>query len=164
MWDSFRTSKVMWRPNPEMPRGDVTPEGCLRTLMVAQLSEHRPVHSVPLTRPLNPTTAPAAPHVDLKDFPGLPPSSQEGIRGIPGTIDFPLGTTEGFGALKRPDPNTVVPRSATSKTEATSTTTTTESIPSPVVTTAAVTTTTATTTAQALPLSSGNSHWSQRSL
>ena len=27
IWDSFRTSKVMWRPNPEMPCGDVTPIG-----------------------------------------------------------------------------------------------------------------------------------------
>ncbi len=25
-WDSFRNSKVMWRPNPEMPRGDVMPK------------------------------------------------------------------------------------------------------------------------------------------
>ncbi len=54
-----------------MPHGDVTPEGCLWTLTVAQISEHRPVHSVPPTRPLNPTTAPAAPHVDPKEFPGL---------------------------------------------------------------------------------------------
>ncbi len=68
IWDSFRTSKVMWRPNPEMPRGDVTPEGCRRTLTVAQLSEHRPVNSVPPTRLLDPKVKPAAPHVDKTAF------------------------------------------------------------------------------------------------
>ncbi len=35
MWDSFCTSKTMWRPNPDMPRGDATLEGCLRTLTAA---------------------------------------------------------------------------------------------------------------------------------
>ncbi len=87
MWDSFSTSKMMWRPNPEMSRGDVTPNGCLRTLTVEQLNEQRPVHSVLLKRPLNPTTPPAAPHVNPKEFPELP-SSHEGIGGILGTKDF----------------------------------------------------------------------------
>ncbi len=105
IWDSFRTSKTMWRPNPEMPCGDVTPEGCLRTLTVAQLQEHRPVKSVPPTRPLNPTTVPAAPHVDPKEFSGLPSLSHEGIGGIPGTKDSPKGTTKGFQAFKKPDEN-----------------------------------------------------------
>ncbi len=31
MWDSFHTSKTMWRPNPEMRQGDA-PEGCIRRL------------------------------------------------------------------------------------------------------------------------------------
>ncbi len=115
MWDSFRTSKTMWRPNPKMPREDVTPDGCLRTLMAAQLSEQRPVHSVPPTRPLNPTTVSAAPHVDPKELPGLPSLSHEGIGGIPGTKDFPLGTTKGFGPFKKPDASTVVPRPVTGK-------------------------------------------------
>ncbi len=91
MWDSFRNSKVMWRPNPEMPRGDVTPKGCRRTLTVAQLRGHRPVKSVPPSRPLNPTVTPAAPHVDKAAFPALPPSARGGIRGIPGNKNFPMG-------------------------------------------------------------------------
>ncbi len=44
IWDSFRTSTMMWRPNPEMSRGDVTPEGCIWTLTVKQLSDQRSVH------------------------------------------------------------------------------------------------------------------------
>ncbi len=28
IWGSFRTSKTMWNPNTEIPRGDATPEGC----------------------------------------------------------------------------------------------------------------------------------------
>ncbi len=118
IWDFFRTSKTMWRPNPEMPRRDVTPKGCIRTLMVKQLSDQRPVKSVPPTRPLDPKVKPAAPHVDQAAFPALPPSSHEGIGGIPGTKDFPMGTTEGFGAFKRPDGNTVVPRAIPGKTDA----------------------------------------------
>ncbi len=117
MWDSFRTSKTMWRPNPEMPRGDVTPDCCLRALTVAQLNEQRPVKSVPPTRPLDPKVKPAAPHVDEAAFPALPPSSHEGIGGIPGTKDFPLGTTEGFGAFKKPDADTVMPHPITGKTD-----------------------------------------------
>ncbi len=110
MWDSFRQSKVMWRPNPKMPRGDVTPEGCRRTLMAAQLREHQPVKSVPPTQPLHLPVAPAAPHVDKTAFPALPPSSRDGIGGIPGSKDYPQGTTEGFqAAFKKPEPGTVVP-------------------------------------------------------
>ncbi len=82
---SFRKSKLMWRPNPEMPRGDVTPEGCHRTLTVVQPSEHRPVESVPPTQPLHLPVALAAPHVDKTAFPALPSSSRDGIGGIPGS-------------------------------------------------------------------------------
>ncbi len=71
IWDSFRTSKTMWRPNPEMPRRDVTPEGCLQTLTVPQLKEQRPVKSVPPTRPLDPKVPLAAPHVDQGAFPAF---------------------------------------------------------------------------------------------
>ncbi len=149
MWDSFRTSKVMWRPNPEMPRGDVTPEGCRRTLTVAQLWEHRPVDSVPPTRPLHPPVAPAAPHVDKTAFPALPPSSRDGIGGIPGSKDYPQGTTEGFqAAFKKPDADTVVPRAPSGKTSAPPSTKTTVTTSSPAVSQAVVTTTTAATTTQ----------------
>ncbi len=151
IWDSFRTSKVMWRQNPEMPRGDVTPEGCRRTLTAAQLSEHRPVNSVPPTRPLNPTVKPAAPHMDQAAFPALPPSSHEGIGGIPGTREFPQGTTEGFGAFVKPDQNTVVPRAVPSATSVPSTPTTTATVTSPAVTQAVATTATATTPATSAP-------------
>ncbi len=147
IWDSFRTSETMWRPNPEMLRGDMTPEGCLRTLMVAQLKEHRPDKSVSPTRPLDPKVKPAAPHVDQAAFPALPPSSHEAIGGIPGTKDFPLGTTKGFGAFKRPDGNTVMPRAVPGKANASPTTTTTATTTSPAVPMAVVTTTTATTSA-----------------
>ncbi len=113
MWDSFRKSKVMWRPNPEMPRGDVTPEGCHRTLMVAQLRDHRPVESVPPTQPLHLPVVPAAPHVDKAAFPALPSSSRDGIGGIPGSKDYPQGTTEGFQvAFKKPNQDSVVPRAS----------------------------------------------------
>ncbi len=93
-----------------MPQGDVTPAGCHRTLTAAQLSDHRPVKSVPPSRPLNPVVRPAAPHLDKAAFPPLPPSARDGLGGIPGSIDFPQGTTEGFQAFIRPDANTVVPR------------------------------------------------------
>ncbi len=125
MWDFFHTSKVMWRPNPEMPRGDVTPEGCRRTLTVAQLQEHRPVKSVPPSRPLDPKVKPAAPHVDQAAFPALPPSTHDGIGGIPGTKDFQKGTTEGFQAFIRPDKNTVLPWAVPGRTGAPPSTTTT---------------------------------------
>ncbi len=112
MWDSFRNSKVMWRLNPEMPRGDVTPEGCRRTLTVAQLREHRPVESVSPTRPLHLPVTPAALHVGKSAFPALPLSARDGIRGIPGSKDYLQGTTKGFQAFVRPDAGTVVPRAA----------------------------------------------------
>ena len=151
IWDSFRTSKTVWRPNPEMPRGDVTPKGCIRTLMVKQLNDPRPVKSVPPTRPLNPKVKPAASHVDQAAFPALSPSSNEGIGGIPGTKDFPVGTTKGFQAFKKPDKSTVVPCPVPGKTVALPTTTTTETTPSPAVPTAVVTTTTTTTSATSSP-------------
>ncbi len=151
IWDSFRTSKMMWRPNPEMPRGDVMLEGCRRALTADQLTEHRPVNSVPPTRPVNPTVKPAAPHVDQAAFPALPPSSHEGIGGIPGTREFPLGTTEGFGAFGKPDPNTVVPRAVPSATSVPSSPMTTATVTSPAVTQAVATTATATTLATSAP-------------
>ncbi len=147
-WDSFRASKVMWRPNPEMPWGDVTPEGCRRTLTVAQLSEHRPVKSVPPSQPLHLPVTPAAPHVDKSAFPALPSSSRDGIGGIPGSKDFPKGTTEGFqAALKKPDEDTVVPRAASGRTSVPPSTTTPVTTSSPAVTTAVTTSATTTTSA-----------------
>ncbi len=128
-----------------MPRGDVTPECCIRNLTVKQLNDQRPVKSVPPSRPLDPKVTPAAPHMDQAAFPALPSSTHEGIRGIPGTKDFPMGTTEGFQAFIRPNENTVVPRAAPGRTGAPPSTTTTATTPSPAVTTAVVTTTTATT-------------------
>ncbi len=118
-----------------------------RTLTVAQLKEHRPVKSVPPTRPLDPKVQPAAPHVDQVAFPALPPSSHDGIGGIPGTKDFPKGTTEGFQAFIRPDANTVVPRAIPGRTGAPPSTTTTVTTSSPAVPTAVATITTATTAA-----------------
>ncbi len=147
MWDSFRKSKVMWRPNPEMPRGDVTPEGCRRTLTVAQLWEHRPVESVPPTQPLHLPVAPAAPHVDKAAFLALPPSSRDGIGGIPGSKDYPQGTTEGFqAAFKKPDQDTVIPRASSGRTSVPPSTTTTVTTSSLTVSQAVVTTTSAATT------------------
>ncbi len=147
MWNSFRASKVMWRPNPEMPRGNVTPEGCHRTLTVAQLSDHRPVKSVPPSRPLHPEVKSAAPHVDQAAFPALPQSAHVGLGGIPGTKDFPKATMEGFqAAFKKPDEDTVVPRAPSGKTSVSPSTTTTVTTSSLAVSQAVATTTTATTT------------------
>ncbi len=145
---SFRKSKLIRRPNPEMPRRDVTPEGCRRTLTVAQLSEHRPVESVPPSQPLHLPVKPAAPHVDKSAFPALPPSSHDGIGSIPGSKDYPQGTTEGFqAAFKKPDEGTVVPRASSGKTSAPPSTTTTVTTSSPAVTQAVSTTATTTTSA-----------------
>lgn len=102
MWDSFHTSKTMWRPNPEMRQGDATPEGCIRTFLVAQLSKQWPVHSVPPTRPLNPKQLPAAPHVDKAGFLKLHPSFNERIGGIQGSKDFQQGTFKGSRLLRSP--------------------------------------------------------------
>ncbi len=139
-WESFCTSKQMWRPNPKVPRGDVAHECCIRTLTVSQLSEHRPVHSVPPTQPLSPMVLPVAPHVDEAEFPKLTPSPKQGIGGIPGTKDFPQGTFKGFEAFKKPDESMVVPCSTWSKAAAPSTTMATVSTPSSVVATAVPTT------------------------
>ncbi len=125
-----------------MPRGDVTPEGCRRTLTVAQLREHRPVESVPPTRPLHLPVPPAAPHVDKSAFPALPMSARDGVRGIPGSKDFPQGTTQGFEAFIRPDASTVVPRAVPGKAGAPPSTATTATTSSPAVTTAVATTAT----------------------
>ncbi len=130
-----------------MPSGDVTPEGCIRTLMVQQLNNQRPVKSVPPTRPLDPKAKPAAPHVDQAAFPALPSSTHEGIGGMPGTKDFLMGTTEGFQAFIRPDENTVVPRAVPGRTGAPPSTTTTVTTSSPANSMAVATTTTATTSA-----------------
>ncbi len=37
-WDAYHSSKVMWRPNPAMPEGDVTPDGCIRARPAERLS------------------------------------------------------------------------------------------------------------------------------
>ena len=127
----------------------MTPAGCRRTLTVAQLKEHRPVKSVSPSRLLNPDpeVKPAAPHVDQAAFPALSPSTRDGIGGIPGSKDFPMGTTEGFQFFIKPYANTVVPRAPLGRTGAPPSTTTTVTTSSPAVTMAVVTTTTATTLA-----------------
>ncbi len=116
--------------------------------MMAQLREHRPVESLPPTKPLHLPVAPAAPHVDKSAFPALPSSSHDGIGGIPGSKDYPLGTTEGFqAAFKKPDKDTVVPRVSSGKTSVPPSTTTTVTTSSPAVTKAVLTTATTTTSA-----------------
>ncbi len=146
-WDSCRSSKQMWRLNPEMPRGDVMPETCAWALIASQPSAHRLVNSVPPTQPTNPVVLPAAPHVDGKEYPALPLSSLCGIGGIPGSRNFPKGTFDGFHAFQKPDDSTGVPRSEAGKTVAKSTSKTTVSTCSSVVTMAVPTTSTATSSA-----------------
>ena len=142
--DADQTAQLMAQ---QMPRGDVTPEGCRRTLTVAQLREHRPVESVPPTRPLHLPVVPAAPHVDKSAFPALPSSSRDGIGGIPGSKDYPQGTTEGFQvAFKKPDQDTIVPRVSSGRVSVPPSTTTTMTTSSPAVSQAVATTTTAATT------------------
>ncbi len=67
-WMAYRTSKVMWRPNPAMPEGDVTPNGCIRARPVERISRHRPFFTVSATLPRDPTRPPPAAHVDPKEF------------------------------------------------------------------------------------------------
>ncbi len=113
---------------------------------MVQLSEYRPVESVPPTKPLHLPVKPAAPHVDKTAFPGLPSSPRDGIGGIPGSKEYPQGNTEGFqAAFKKPAEGTIVPRATSGKTSAPPSTTTTVTTASPAVT-MAVTTTAATTT------------------
>ena len=122
---------------------------------MAQLSEHRPVKSVPPTRPLDPKVKPAAPHVDQAAFRALPPSTHEGIGGIPGSRDFSRGTTEGFGAFLKPDKNTVVPQAVPSSTSVPPTSTTTATTSSPAVSQTVATTATATTSGTSTPSVAG---------
>ncbi len=51
-WTAYRSSKVMWRPNPAMPEGDVTPDGCICARPAERLSKHRPLFTVSATLPL----------------------------------------------------------------------------------------------------------------
>ncbi len=80
-WTAYRKSKIMWRPNPVMPEGDVTPDECIRAHPAERLSVHRPFLMVGATLPRNPVCLPAAEHVDQKEFPALEPSPKCGHRG-----------------------------------------------------------------------------------
>ena len=124
-WTAYRNSKVMWRPNPAMPEGDVTPDECIRAPRVKRMSKHRPFFTVSATLPRDPTRPPPAAHVDPKEFPDLEQSPNTGIGGIQGSNDASKATTRGEPAFRRPIDGQGAPQPGQGVTETVTTTTTT---------------------------------------
>ncbi len=122
-WMAYRTSKVMWMPNPAMLEGDVTPNGCIRTRPAERISRHRPFFTVSATLPRDPTHPPPAAHVDPKEFPELELSPNTGIGGIQGSNDAPKATTRGEPAFVRPVDGQGAPRPKDGVTETVTTAT-----------------------------------------
>ncbi len=122
-WTDHRNSKVMWRPNPAMPEGDVTPDECIRAPRVKRMSKHRPFFTVSATLPRDPTRPPPAAHVDPKEFLDLEQSPNAGIGGIQGSSDAPKATTRGEPAFVRPVDGQGAPRSRDGVTGVVTTTT-----------------------------------------
>ncbi len=109
-WEAYRSSKVMWKPNPAMPGGDVTPKDCIRARPVERLSKHRPFFTVSASLPRDPVCLPAAGHVDEKEFPALEESPYMGIGGIKGSNEAPRATTKNEPAFLRPIDGKAAPR------------------------------------------------------
>ncbi len=109
-WMAYRNSKVMWRPNPAMLEGDVTPDGCIRARPAERISKHRPFFTVSATLPRDPTRPPPAVHLDTKEFPDLEKSPNQGIGGIQGSNDVPRATTRCELAFVRPVDGQGAPR------------------------------------------------------
>ncbi len=109
-WEAYRKSKIMWRPNPVMPEGDVTPDECTRARPEERLSKHRPFFTISATLPRNPVCLPAAEHVDQKEFPALEKSPYVGIGGIKGSNEALKATTQGEPAFLRPIDGQAAPR------------------------------------------------------
>ncbi len=103
-WEAYRSSKVMWRPNPAMPEGDVTPDGCIRACPVERLSKHRPFFTISASLSQDPVHLPAAEHVDEKESPYM------GVGGIKGSNEAPKATTDGEPAFLRPADGQAAPR------------------------------------------------------
>ncbi len=81
-WMAYRKSKLMWRPNPAMPEGDVTPAGCICARPAERLSKHWPFLRVGASLPWDPMWLPAAKHVDPQEFPEVEHSPNVGFGGI----------------------------------------------------------------------------------
>ncbi len=107
---SNRSSKIMWRPNPAMPEGDVTPDGCIHARPAEHLSKHRPFFTVSATLPWDPTRPPPVAHLDPKEFPDLEQSPNTGIGGIKGSNEAPRAITRGEPAFVRPVDGQGAPR------------------------------------------------------
>ncbi len=122
-WTAYRSSKVTWRPNPTMPEGDVTPDGCIRARPAEHLSQHRPFFTISATMPRDPTRPSAAAHVDQKEFPDLEQSPYMGVGGIKGSNEAPKATTQGEPAFLRPIDGKAAPRLREGTTETVTTTT-----------------------------------------
>ncbi len=135
-WTAYHKSKLMWRPNPAMPEGDVTPDGCIQARPAECLRKHRPFFTIGASLPRNPMCPPAAEHVDQKEFPALEKSPNIGIGGIKGSNKAPKATTEGEPAFVRLVDGQAAPRPK-------------EGTPGPVTTAPATATTGAATTASA---------------
>ena len=122
-WTAYRSSKVMWRPNPAMPGGDVTPDESIRARPAERLSQHRPFFTVSATLPRNPTRPPPAAHVDQKEFLDLEQSLYVGIGGIKVSNEAPKATTRGEPACLRPIDGQAAPRPKEGTTETVTTVT-----------------------------------------
>ncbi len=107
---AYRKSKIMWRPNPAMLEGDVTPDECIRFRPAECISKHRPFLTVGATLPRDPVRPPAAGHVDQQEFPELEKSPYMGIGGIKGSNEAPKATTQGEPAFLRPVDGQAAPR------------------------------------------------------
>ncbi len=110
-WTAYHNSKVMWRPNPAMPEGDATPNGCICARPAERISKHRPFFTVRATLPRPPNCPPPAAHVDPKEFPDLEQSPNTGIGGIQGSNNAPKATPRGELAFVRPVDGQGAPRS-----------------------------------------------------
>ncbi len=109
-WKAYRKSKIMWRLNPAMPDGDVTPDGCVHARPAERLSKHRLFLTVGATLPRDPVHLAAAKHVDQKEFPELEHSAYMGIGGIKGSNEVPKATIQSEPAFLRPVDGQAEPR------------------------------------------------------
>ncbi len=113
-WGSFRKWKEFWRPNPAMQSGDVTPDTSPRARPAALVDGARPYNTVDASLPINLAPAPAAPHVNKKEFPAMAPSPYVGVGGIKGTRDQLKVTTGGVPAFTHPADGKVPPQAVPS--------------------------------------------------
>lgn len=101
-WMAFRKSQAMYRPNPPMPEGDVTPPGAIHARPAERVSKHRPYMTVGASLTRDATLPPPSAHVDIREFPDLEESPYVGLGGITGTQDACQVTTQRELAFWKP--------------------------------------------------------------